>query len=213
MTTTRLHQLYLIGIALLVAVEVLLYWRSYERHQGAIAVILHQTDSTVTVQKRKALSDSLVAAQAVKDAEAAKGKALALVAVGKALQAHTDSVARSASAERDAAQRIAADSAASLGVLRAEIGRLVLTGRADSAAADAQRRADAVTIRGLLATTQADSTALSAEQRRSQSLQALTETYAKEITLLKKSQPSTFGNVVRVVGWAGAGFVLGRAIK
>ena len=212
MTTTRLHQLYLIGIALLVAVGVLLYWRSYERHQGAIAVILHQTDSTVTVQKRKALSDSLVAAQAVKDAEAQKGKALALVAAGKALQARTDSIAHSASEERDAAQSVLADSLATVVALRGRLEALVIATQRDSAAHQVQSAADGQTIRRLLAVIAADSTALTASQAQVRSLQALNVTLSRELGIVK-AQTSTFGNVVRVVGWAGAGYLVGRVVK
>ncbi len=213
MTTTQLHQLYLWLIGLLLAVGGFLWFRASERHAGAIAVLTHQADSTAHVLAKQVDSTSRVALQAASQAQAQKAQALRLVAAGEALRAKQDSTMRASSAERLRATKMVADSLATLAQLRDEIGRLVRLGGRDSTSNAEQHAIDQRSIHGLLATVHADSLALTAEQRRSQSLQALTETLTREVTLLKKSQPSMFGNVVRVVGWAGAGFVLGRALK
>ncbi len=204
---------YLIGAGVLAVIGGGIGYTLHERSVGALNEKLKNTEATAHVQLDSVARRSQDAVQAASQAQAAQTQALRLVAAGEALRAKTDSVARSATDERARSERVLADSLATVSGLRDQLAAQVRSSTSADSANAAQQGRDRRTIAQLLSVVSADSLALTAEQRRSQSLQALTETYAKEITLLKKAQPSTFGNVVRVVGWAGAGFALGHILK
>ena len=213
MTPSDIHKAWAAGVGVLLLVGGFLWFRASERHAGAIAVLTHQVDSTVTVQKRKALSDSLYAAQAVRDAETQKGKALALVAAGRALQSHTDSIARSAADARALAERTLADSQATVSQLRSALSELRLASLHDSDnAKQSATRADGI-IHALMGTLVQDSLALSAERSHAASLQALATSLQTEVGLLKKSQPSKFWGVVKIVGVGVVAFEAGHILK
>ncbi len=213
MAPSALHKLYGILIALLVAVGSLA-WRRHDIQQKAVqAYELRSLDSTKTTQLDSVAQRSRDAVQAASQAQAQKLSALRLVAAGEALRAKQDSLVKVSANERARAEAALRDSLATVGTLRSALSRLDSVSRADSTAAATVRVSSQQTIVQLLAVVRSDSVALTAEQRRSQSLQALTETLTREVGLLKKAQPSTFGNVVRVVGWAGAGFALGHILK
>ncbi len=199
--------------ALVVLVGGYTLWRNEVRAAAIVAFQTKAADSTAKIERDSIAIRATIAQDAAQHAQAQKVAALKQVAVSEGLRRIADSVAKTSSAERDSARRLLADSIASVGQYRAEVARLVEAGVRDSAASRASHQADEDSIRSLLATVVADSSALTAEQRRSQSLQALNETLTREVGLLKKAQPSTFGNVVRVVGWAGAGFALGHVLK
>lgn len=213
MTSARLHQLYLIGIALLLVAGGFLWWRHDIQQKAILDFKLHAQDSTSAVRKHEADSIATVALGAASDAQAQKVKALAQVAAGVTLQHRTDSLARQASNERDAATRLLADSLASIDQLRLELGSLVGRTRADSAASAQQHTADIGSIHALLATIAADETALTASQKEVAALKALNASTAQELKLVRQSQPSTFGNVVRLAGYVAGGFAVGHFVK
>lgn len=124
-------------------------------------------DEQIMNLERQHRADSLVADSAIaiaqnatKEAETLRAKARAEVERDRAAQRITDSIMRESSNERSQAEQLLADSSATLGELRGEIGRLVSRGRADSVAAankaDRQRR----TMGLLLDALQSDSTAI-----------------------------------------------------
>ena len=204
---------YLIGAVVVAVIGGGIGFTLHERQVGALAVQLRATDSVRIVQTQSADSTRRIALQAASVAQVQKVSALKLVAAGEALRAKQDSLVKESADEREAAMKLLADSLASLGQLRSEVGRLVSRSRADSGAAATQIAADHRTIAGLLAVVSGDSLALTAEQRRSQSLQALTVTLQNEVGLLKKAQPSKIEGVLKVIGYAGAGFALGHVLK
>ena len=123
---------------------------------------------TVETERKRAVAhaDSMltIARIATENAKDSVDAARALVAHSEALQAATRRAAAVAGSERAAAERVLADSLASVVALRGELTRLVAVSRSDSAASSAQHQADTQSIRGLLAAIQADSTA--AERQR-----------------------------------------------
>ena len=212
MTPAQREVAYLVTILTFV-VGGLLYWRHHERADAIVQFQTKAADSTAKVERDSVASTSRTAQEAASQAQAQKAQALRLVAACEALRAKQDSLVTVSANARADAEKALADSQATVATLRGDLSRLVSATRADSAAHARTLASRDSLDRQLWRTISADSLALTAEQRRSQSLQALTETLTREVGLLKKAQPSTFGNVVRVVGWAGAGFVLGRAIK
>ena len=204
---------YLIGAGVLAVIGGGIGYTLHERSVGALNEKLKNTEATAHVQLDSVASTSRTAQEAASQAQAAKTQAMKQVAVSGAAKAKADSSAQEAADARALADRALADSSATVAQLRAALSELRSASLHDSDASKfALARADG-TIHALMGVITADSVALTAEQRRSQSLQALNETLTREVALLKKDRPSSFGNVVRVVGWAGAGFVLGRAIK
>ena len=192
---------YLIGACVLAVIGGGIGYTLHERSVGALNEKLKNTEATAHVQLDSVASTSRTAQEAASQAQAQKLSALRLVAAGEALRAKQDSIVKESANEREAATKLLADSLASLGQLRSEVGRLVSRSRADSGAAATQIAADHRTIAGLLAVVNGDSLALTAEQRRSQSLQALTETLTREVGLLKGQKPSVFSRCGLSVGY------------
>ncbi len=178
------------GIALVVAVGSFAGFVGHERAIGALNARLHTLDSLRVVQVDSVATVAQGAQHAAKVADAQKVQAIKQVAVSESLRRVADSVAKTSSAERDSARRLLADSLASVGQYRAEVARLVEAGVRDSAASRASHQADEASLRSLMATITADSSALSAERSRSASLQALNATLAQEVKLLRGQQPS-----------------------
>ena len=226
--TSAQRELAYLGTILTFVVGGLLYWRHHERADAIVQFQLHAQDSTAKVQLDSVASTSRAALEAASQAQAQKAQALRLVAAGEALRAKQDSLVKVSANERQKAEQVAKDSAATAQALRLSLEAVIAASRRDSAVAASERKASGNTIAQLLRSINGSDTtdaygktvhvagyvdALTAEQRRSHSLHALTETLTREVGLLKKAQPSTFGNVVRVVGWAGAGFALGHLLK
>ena len=208
---TATAKLYLSIAAVVAAVVGFLAFRAHERQLGAQQVLLHVADSTHAVALAQAAS-ALQAAQAAADRAAqAQATALAAVAAGKRLQARTDSAAQQAAAERDHAVQVLHDSAATAAQLQAEIGRLVASSRADSAAASRQHAADTLSIHGLLATIVAKDSALAAGDRALAGQKAVTAAVQKELDLTRSLMPSKLGKVLWGLAGAGGGYVIGRA--
>jgi hypothetical protein len=201
------------GIALVVAVGSFAGFVGHERAIGALNARLHTLDSLRVVQVDSVATAAQGAQDAAKQAEAAKTQALRQVAAGEALRAKQDSTMRASANERIEAERVLRDSLATAANLRSELGRLVVQSRADSGSFQRSASESARTIGALLSVIAADSLALSTEQARSKALQNLTATLQAEVGVLKKSQPSTFGNLTRIVAYAGAGFALGHVLK
>ena len=213
MAPADLHKLYAAAIGALLLIGGLAWWRHDVGQKAIQAYQLHSLDSTKTKQLDSVASTSRTAQEAASVAQAQKAQALRLVAAGEALRAKTDSIAKAEFNARQEAEKVVKDSAATIAELRAGLDRLILLDRADSSARLAQTLADGASRGQLTKALAASDSALQASQAQVRSLVALTETLTREVGLLKKAQPSTFGNVVRVVGWAGAGFALGHILK
>ena len=200
-------------VALLIVVGGYFGWRQHERAVGALNVTLHVQDSTARVERDTIQQRAQAAQEAASQAEAAKTLALRQVKASEALRAKTDSQAKASEAEHGRAIVLLHDSLATVSELRGEVGRLLAVSVADSVAHQAERLSAAQATVLLLSTLHSDSLALSAEQQHSKALQALNQTLAQEITVLKKSRPSTFGNVVRGLAFAGGGYLVGRVVR
>lgn len=137
----------------------------YGVHERSVGAARADTKAAQAIAKAAlAQSDSAnkATARAVEAAEQARATARAVVAKEAAVKARSDSVARVASNERDAARRLLADSMATVQDLRGQVGRLLYVATADSiaharelAAKDSTRQsleralfADSVAIRG-----------------------------------------------------------------
>ena len=207
--TAQAKAILLIGLGLAIGSLGYLEYKHIQA-DALLAEHLAVADSTAHAQREVADNARRIASVAESLAEAAKGRAMAQVAAGKALAAKNDSLAKVASDERQRAERLAADSTATIGDLRAEVGRLVSDGRADSARYAAQIRLDQGTISALLATVSADSLALARSKAEAQALRALSETLGREIALMRKDRPGVVGTWgPRFVG-AAVGYFVGR---
>ena len=178
-----------IGAALVVAVGALVGYTAHERAIGARDLLLHAADSASTVQRNAARLASNAAVEAASVAQVTKMQAMQQLAHSAALRRVADSVAHTASLERDSARRLLADSVASLGEYRSEIIRLVEAGTRDSAASRQSRDGYESNTRTLVAALSADSVALRAAQTHAHALQALSDTQTREAGLLKAQQP------------------------
>src|ERR1019366_8302661 len=121
----------------------------HERTLGAQKVLLAQEKVRGDSLAKDTVKTRQIAQEAVKQAQAANTAAVAQVAAGRLLQAKTNAAAKSASAERDAANQILADSLATIDALRTHLFNLVVASRADSLAAAHQHTADTLAITGL----------------------------------------------------------------
>lgn len=207
MTPSDLHRLYAAVIGALLLIVGLAWWRHDVSQKAIQAYQLHALDSTKTKQIDSVARTSRLAQDAEKAAQAAKTQALRQVAAGEALRAKQDSLVKVSANARADAEKALADSQATVATLRGDLSRLVSATRADSAAHARTLAGRDSLDRQLWRTISAGSLALTAEQRRSQSLQALTETLTKEIALVRKSQPSFVSNHL------GAGVGYGCGVK
>lgn len=176
----------------------------YEREVGALRVELHQADSL----HAEAVS---AAAVAVKVAEGFKVEAARLqeaarreVAKDRVVQQRTDSVAKESANERDAARRMLADSQATTGTLRKEIGRLVEASQSDSTTMEAERQQHERTVASLLATVHADSLALAQQTNATQAEMRRALLAEQQVSVLRKQQPSFLGRHLSVTVGYGA---------
>ena len=176
----------------------------HERQVGA----LNEKVRTVEVEREAATAhaDSMLALAriATENAKDSVYAARLLVAHSQALQAATRRAAALAGSERAAAERVLADSLASVVALRGELTRLVAVSRSDSAASSAQHQADTQSIRGLLAAIQADSTAADRQRGALGAVMQRALGAEREVQLLKKLRPSVIVGIVHRKGAAGA---------
>ena len=185
-------------------------------HERQVGALNEQVKSVEAAHKQAvAHADSMLALAriATENAKDSVDAARALVAHGEALQASTRRAAAIAGSERAAAERVLADSLASVVALRGELTRLVAVSRSDSAASSAQHQADTQSIRGLLAAIQADSTAAERQRGALDAVMARALGAEREVQLLKKMRPSGVGSFVRGVAYFGAGVLAGHFVK
>ena len=133
---------------------------AHQRTLGAEQVLRHTADSLAVIAKQVSDSTIAVAERAVHAAVAERARALAQVARSRAVQVATDSVARLAAAERDTARALLADSLATVAQLRGQVGRLIVSGVADSVAHAKDRASSKRTIADLLIAIDADTVAI-----------------------------------------------------
>jgi hypothetical protein len=175
-----------------------LHWRSDERAAGAQKVLLAQETARGDSLQKAVAKAAIVASEAELAREDSLAKARALVAATKALAAKNDSLAKVSANERLRAEAVLADSASNLLQTRAELARLVAQSRADSARASEAIAQSGRTILSLMGVVQADSVALTAERSRSAALQALNASTNAKLKLVQQSQPSAFGQFVKL---------------
>lgn len=211
MTPATLHRIYLGAIGLLLLAGGFLWFRASERHAGAIAVLTHQADSTVTAIAKDTARIAQEARQKEADAQGLLDKARAQIARQRADSAKQDSIVRASANERANAERVLRDSLATVGALRSELGRMLAQSRVDSGAAKQAASEAARTVGSLLSVIAADSAALTAERARSASLTALAASLQAEVRLLRESQPSGVGKVIWAIAGGGVGYFAGRA--
>lgn len=188
---------------------------AYVRHDIAAHAVadfkLAATQSRADSQSKRVDTLSIVAASLAQAADEQHQKAVALVAAGKAAQVKSDSIARLASAQRDADAQMVHDSAATASGLRANLVRLDSLSRADSAASATRHLRDVAAISGLVAVVAADSIALRAEQQHTAALLALNGTLSQQISILKQSATSKLSKALWGLGGAGIGYLAGRS--
>ena len=207
--TAQAKAILLVGLGLAIGSLGYLEYKHIQA-DALLAEHLAVADSTAHAQREVADNARRVASVAESLAEAAKGRAMAQVAAGKALAARNDSLTRRASAERDSAELVLRDSASTNAQLREHLRVLLVVDRADSVAAAQQEAQDGATIHGLLATISADSLALARSKAEAQALRALSETLGREIALMRKDRPGVVGTWgPRFVG-AAVGYFVGR---
>ena len=152
---------YIAGVLIVLAIVGGFKFVAREREIGAQKVLLHVADSTHKADSVQSVTASVEASNAARVADSLRAKGIQQVAAAKAQEAHTQAAAKAAGDERDAATRLLQDSLASISALRAEVERLVVSGRADSLAAAQQRDADRRAITALLRAIEVDSSAIS----------------------------------------------------
>lgn len=202
-----------IGVGVLVLVGVLFYVRADIRRHAVIDFKLAATEAKSDTLSKIATNDSVAASRLAQEAATQKARANVLVAKQMADSARQDSLTKVATNERDEARRIYSDSQATVGELRGALGEALRRSVADSARISQLRVEQSAVVRDLLNTIAADSVALSAEQSHARSLEALNASLRTEIALVKQSQPSKFGGIVKIAAWSAGAFVLGRITK
>ena len=193
MTPARLHQLYLIGIALILAVGAFLWFRASERHAGAIAVLTHQNDSTIKVQVGIVQQTALRASLDSLHQQAALSAARQQVARQNALQRATDSLIQVSANERQRSERVLADSLATVRGLRDQLAAQVRSSVADSAAFATERAGQRASLDAAWATIRADSVSLQSTRAELNAVKSLADLRLREIGLLKAQAPSFLG--------------------
>lgn len=196
--TDNLHKAYLCAIGAILVAGGLFWWRQSERHAGAIAVLTHQNDSTIQVQVGIVQQTAQKAHQDSIHQVAALSAARQQVARQKADSARQDSLVRQAHDERAQALAVVADSLATVHALRDQVVRLVEGGQRDSVTAAELQRQTARTIQSLLATVEADSTALASSRAELNAVKSLADLRLRETNLLKQQQPSFVSRHVAV---------------
>lgn len=199
-----------LAAGLLVLVGGFFAFRDHERHVGQLAQLAASTDSSITAGTQHATTLARIAQDAQQVAEQARDKARAQIVAQNVLQATTDSVVKGEADARQEAEKMVADSQATIAELRAGLDRLVHESRADSLARSRQAVADGLSIRDLVANVRADSLALAAEKGRSTALQALNGSVTKALQLAKSESPSFLARHVYV--GVGYGLVLHSGI-
>lgn len=198
------------GVALLLGYA---GWAAHERSLGALQQRLAVADSVHRVDSTRAALAVVRAAQATAEAGASRQLAVREEARGRRVAQRTDSVVYATATARAAAERVLADSLASLAQVRAELQRLVTQSRADSAQAAAQRAQDAATIRAQLLALVADSTAMT---RQSEAIDALTRRAIdaeRQRDLVKSLTPGVGSRFAKAVGWAALGAGVYAVVK
>ena len=211
MTAIPKMYLYLAGAIVLVLGYV--GWSVHERQVGALKVLLHVADSTHYADSTAAVRLAAIAKAASDSALALRQKAYVEVQKDRALGVKTDSVIAASANERARAERMLADSVATVAQVRAELQRVVTQGRADSTANAVQRGADQQTIRVLLLAVAADTVAL---QRAGDSYNALlkrTVAAEQQRDIAKRQSGSLMSRAMVGVAGFGLGVLAGRSFK
>ena len=208
--TLDLHKIYGSLIALVLVVGALAFWRHDIQIKAVAQAQIQQVADSVSKERDAVQVDAQLAQVAAETAQQQQAKALQLVAAGKRLQAHTDSVAREASNARVAAEAALQDSLATVSQLRAALSGLRDASLRDSSAAVDAHARDQQSIAALMGVIAADSAALAAERARNAALTALAGSLSKELALTKAQQPSALKKLATGLLWAGGGYVLGR---
>ena len=199
--------------ALVVLVGGYVGWRSHERSVGALTVVTQAvrdsakvTQDSLTKATQEARQDSIVR-------EKALSAARVQLARQRADSAKQDSIVRVSANERARAERLLADSLATVQALRDQLGRLAAQSRVDSVQFAGERAASRSTTASLLSVIAADSLTIHAERTRADRAEALAALRGREADLLRKQAPSVAGTVVKDALWLAAGIIGGRASK
>lgn len=189
------------------------HWRHDVQEKAVLSFRLAAIDSVHRSDSIASLEAMRGVAKALQTADSLKAKAKAEVSKDRALAVKTDSAIRAAGNEREAALKVLADSLATVGTLRGELNRVVLTSQRDSAASAQQRTADQATITALLRSAQSDSTALQKWAVAGKALEARAVSAEQSLALMKKLQPSRTSTFLKDAGLALGGALGGYLIR
>lgn len=168
-------------------------WAWHVRQQGALKVLLHQADSAKVVADSVQKAEHAEHLKAVADADALRRLARVEVKRDSAVQAKHDSTTQAVADARSQAERTLADSLSGLADLRRDLEHLVQRSRADSSAAARERDRAAATVRALLLTIQADSTAIAKGIAAENAAVARAVLAERQRDIIKKQMPSKVG--------------------
>ena len=210
---TAIPKVYLYLAGAILAVLGFALYTAHERQVGALQVLLHVADSSHFADSTAAVHLAAVAKAASDSASALRQKAYVEVQKDRAIGVTTDSVVKATANERARAERVLADSLATLTQMREELQRVVVQGRADSAQHATQRATDQQTIRVLLLAVASDTVAL---QRAGESYNALlkrTVAAEQQRDIAKRQAGSLMSRTMVGVAGFGLGVLAGRAFK
>ena len=199
------------GVALAIG-----WWQHHNadlREQGRREVLTHQLDSTNAVLATKIRQDSLILAKAATQATRDSLTLVASRAAVRAAAGRTDSALTLLGAEHDRANRVLADTGATVTQVKDQLRTVVAGVVRDSAAFAVERAAwatDSTKANLRILALQGEVDGLKAANAR---LAEHDRTTARQLAMLKEAQPSVVGNVVRVAVGIGSGYLLGRFKK